>query len=160
LGKTTLEEIMQRFGSPTGEWTSTQHGPTVKEIGYGHGGVLMGVPLVDDVRPERAMRFYFADRVLVGYYFESSYQADHTDFDETLAVKIKQGETTEAEVTGLLGRPSGRAIWPRSRMREGYELLYHYEQNRLGRLHRKSLFVHFDDRGIVKAVNLLQEGKR
>src|SRR6202035_4174043 len=49
---------------------------------------------------------------LVGFAYSSSFVVDETAFDESVAKKIKRGETTRAEVLALAGRPTGQFIYP------------------------------------------------
>ena len=50
--------------------------------------------------------------MLVGHEFTSSFKEDHTDFSEARVAEIKQGETKEAGVLELLGRPTGLYVFP------------------------------------------------
>ena len=59
--------------------------------------------------PARSQAFYFADLVLVGHEFSSSFREDHTEFAEASVTEIKKGETNEATVIDRLGPPTGRS---------------------------------------------------
>lgn len=161
LGKTTLYHILQRFGvEKVRERTETWNGQTVRVNGYAQRGGEAA--LVEGIVPHREMKYYFVDGVLVGYVFDSSYRADHTDFDEAQVTKIKKGETRETQVIELLGKPGGRTIWPvleRAKGRDDSEIVYSYVQY-FGRRYSKLLVVSFDANGIVKEVFYDSQGQR
>src|SRR5712691_6068489 len=123
LGKTTYAEIVARYGSPSREGTMLKNEQTVKTITYAY-ATKAGTPLVSGVTPARAAAFYFNDLVLVGHEFASSFQEDHTDFDETKVTRIKKGETTRAQVVELMGTPTGTYIFPLVQRRNDSGLVY------------------------------------
>ncbi len=88
MGKTTEADLRQRFGDR-----------------YAH--AAGAASLVGGVTPARGQGFYFWNAVLVGHEFTSSFDEDKTDFDASKVQQIKSGETTEAEVLALLGKPQG-----------------------------------------------------
>ena len=64
------------------------------------------------VAPARGVAFCFSGDILVGYEFASSFEEDHTDFDERKTAGIREGRTSLEEVVVLLGPPHGRQIFP------------------------------------------------
>lgn len=108
LGKTTYAEVVGRLGTPYREGTLLKNSQTVKHISYAY-SVAGGTPLNSGVTPARSQAFYFADLVLVGHEFSSSFREDHTEFAEASVTEIKKGETNEATVIDRLGPPTGRS---------------------------------------------------
>ena len=111
LGTTTEVEIRQRFGQPYGQSTAQVAGRQVTTLQYTY------AEMRSTVVPVRAMTYTFHEGRLVGFDYSSSFVVDETAFDESVAKKIKRGETTRAEVLALAaGRPASSSI-PRSRRR-------------------------------------------
>jgi hypothetical protein len=106
LGKTTEQEIRQRFGQPDGQATGQVGDQTVLVLQYTH------VETVGDQVAARAMVYTFNGGRLVGFDYSSSFAADRTTFDEAAAKQIKRGQTTRAETLRLLGAPTGQFIYP------------------------------------------------
>jgi hypothetical protein len=110
LGTTTEVEIRQRFGPPYGQSTTQVGGRQVTTLQY------IYAEMRSTVVPVRAMTYTFHEGRLVGFDYSSSFVIDETAFDESVAKKIKRGETTRAEVLALAGRPASSST-PRSRRR-------------------------------------------
>jgi hypothetical protein len=106
LGKTTEQEIRQRFGQPDGQTTGQVGDQPVLVLRYTH------TELVADQVAARAMVYMFNRGRLVGFDYSSSFAADETIFDEGAVKRIKRGETTRAQTLGLLGPPTGQFIYP------------------------------------------------
>jgi hypothetical protein len=106
LGKTTEQEIRQRFGQPNGQATGQVGDQTVLVLQYTH------IETVGDQVAARAMVYTFNGGRLVGFDYSSSFAADRTTFDEAAAKQIKRGQTTRAETRRLLGAPTGQFIYP------------------------------------------------
>ena len=108
LGKTTEQEIRQRFGAPDGEATAELGGQPLRILRYTH--TEMAAELV----AARAMVYMFHSGRLVGFDYSSSFPADQTVFDEAAAKRVTRGVTTRAETRRLLGSPTGQFIYPSS----------------------------------------------
>jgi hypothetical protein len=129
LGKTTYSEVVGRLGTPYREGTMLKQNQMVKQIAYAY-SATGGTPLNSGVTPARSQAFYFTDQVLVGHEFSSSFRDDHTDFPEAKVTEIKKGETKEATVIELLGRPTGAYAFPMVGKDER-GLVYTYSQTRV-----------------------------
>jgi hypothetical protein len=108
LGKTTEQEIRQRFGPPDGEVTAQVGSQPLLVIRYTH--TEMAAELV----AARAMVYMFNSGRLVGFDYSSSFPEDQTVFDEAAAKRVTRGVTTRAETLRLLGQPTGQFIFPSS----------------------------------------------
>jgi hypothetical protein len=122
LGKTTPDQIYTRFGKPFRETTTIRDNNQIRTVTYTYSEAA---PYVQKV-PNRTMVFHFNSGVLVGYDFLSSFDEDKTDFDDTRATEIKKGETTQAQVIQIFGRPTGRHIYPLVKEREQRAVVYNY----------------------------------
>src|SRR5215813_1067912 len=168
LGKTTYGEIIARFGSPYREGTMLKNEQTFKTITYAYASKVSGPPLVSGVTPARATAFYFSDLVLVGHEFTSSFQEDHSDFDETKVTRIKKGETTKTQVIELMGAPTGMYVYPLIQQRNDNGLVYVYSQTRVIPIpfapkilnYRKALIVSIDGNGVVSSVDFNASGEK
>jgi len=119
-----------------------------------------GKPHRDGVTAARAIGFYFYDGTLVGHEFISSWAEDHTDFDDGKIKDIIKGRTTRAEVTQLLGKPSGSYIFPLVKASTGDAAVYAYQQVKRFTPFSKMLAVVFDAAGTVTDVEFTSAGSR
>jgi hypothetical protein len=106
LGKTSEQEIRQRFSEPDSQTTTQVGDKAVTILRYAHAEARSTVVLA------RAMAYTFHEGRLVGFDYSSSFPADQTVFDESAVKRIKRGETTRAEVVALVGKPTGQFIYP------------------------------------------------
>jgi hypothetical protein len=162
LGKTTEAEIRQRFGDPYRQGTVVRNGETMKSLSYGYAsgaGSLAG-----GVTPSRGMGFYFWNDTLVGHEFTSSFDTDTTDFAAAKVPQIRKGETTESEVTALLGSPPGAYIYPMIPDKAARGLVYLYAQTRGSafslKFYQQLLVVTIGPSGVVSEVQLMSSGER
>jgi hypothetical protein len=162
VGKATEAEIRQRFGTPYREMPVVKNNETMKVLGYAYTTTLTSPP--GDLIPARTQDFYFWRDVLVGHHFTSSFPADRTDFDGTKAQQIKNGETTEAAVVGLLGPPHGTYRYPLIADKDARAAVYVYEEAKgttlNPKVYRQILVVHYDGAGVVKGVEYSATGER
>jgi hypothetical protein len=162
LGKTTEPEIRQRFGDPSRQGIVMRNGETMKSLSYGYAsgaGSLAG-----GLTPSRGMGFYFWNGALVGHEFTSSFDTDTTDFDAAKVAQIRKGETTESEVTALLGPPPGAYIYPMIPDKAARGLVYLYAQTRGSafslKFYQQLLVVTIGSSGVVSEVQLMSSGER
>src|SRR4029077_8282983 len=106
LGTTTEVEIRHLVGPPYGQTTAQVGGRQVTTLQYTYAEVR------STVVPVRAMTYTFHEGRLVGFDYSSSFVVDETAFDESIAKKIKRGETTPTQVLALAGKPTGQFIYP------------------------------------------------
>ncbi len=141
---------------------------TVKTISYAYSTKLGESAAVSGVTPVRATGFYFVDLVLVGHEFTSSFEKDHTNFDETKITQIKKGETTQAQVIALMGQSTGSYIFPLVQRNDEKGLVYLYTQTRVEhipfapkiRQYRKVLVVSVGENGVVTDVTFNASGEK
>jgi hypothetical protein len=162
LGKTTEAEIRQRFGDPYREGTTIKNGETMKTLSYAY--ATGASSLTGGVTPSRGQGFYFWNGVLVGHDFTSSFEQDRTDFDSSKVPQIKKGETTEAGVVGLLGRPQGAYTYPLIPDKGARAIVYLYSQTKGSafnlKFYRQLLIVTLDGNGLVKDSEFTSSGQR
>ena len=103
LGKTTYEDIVQKYGDYYLLVTTTKNGETIKQISYSY---ARAAPYTTSLQARTAI-FYFMNGMLIGYQYSSSFSDDKTKFDESKVTAIKRGETSKAQVIALLGNPVG-----------------------------------------------------
>jgi len=129
LGTTTMAEIRERFGKPRSEGSSTKDGCTMKTWTYAYARSRdLGGAHATGVVPARAISFTFFEDRLVGHTFVSSFEEDHTDFDETKLAQIQQGSSKRTDVIALLGQPRGKCIYPVAAGKGQEGLIYLYSQ--------------------------------
>jgi hypothetical protein len=162
LGKTTEQEIRQRFGDPYRQGTVVRNGETMKSLSYGYASGAAS--LAGGITPSRGMGFYLWHDTLVGHEFTSSFDTDTTDFDATKVPQIRKGETTESGVTTLLGSPHGTYIYPMIPDKAARGLIYLYAQTRGSafslKFYQQLLVVTIGPTGVVTEVQLTASGER
>jgi outer membrane protein assembly factor BamE (lipoprotein component of BamABCDE complex) len=162
VGKATEAEVRQKLGTPYREGTVLKNNETMKVLGYAYATTLSSPP--GDLIPARAQEFYFWRDVLVGHDFSSSFPDDRTDFDATKAQLIKKGETTEAGVEALLGKPHGSYVFPLIGDKAARATVYHYQQTKgtafNPKFYNQILVIQYDAAGLVKALEYTATGDR
>jgi hypothetical protein len=148
LGQTTVADIVAKIGAPTSR--NVQHslnpassvqGSAVSNSGfrlspvpgtietltysynYGQTPMVYSGPTSKNARK---LELTFWNDHLVYYSFESSFDVDSTDFDESKFDSLVQGQTTVSDVINLVGRPTGEAIYPSGPKQGTKQLIYRY----------------------------------
>lgn len=158
-GQTTYAQIVARMGQPRQEGSVIKNDKTLKTASYAYAS-FGGKPHRDGITPARAIGFYFYNDTLVGHEFISSWDEDHTDFDDGKIKNIIKGKTTRAEVVQLLGKPGGYHTFPLIKASTGEAAVYAYVEVRGFTPYRKLLVVTFDVAGIVTEVEFTSAGSR
>jgi hypothetical protein len=100
----------------------------------------------------------------VGYEFISSYQDDHTDFDETEVGQIEKSKTTRSQVTALMGRSGGMYAYPLIKSKSDRALVYCDLRTRSApmsvKIYQKRLVVAFNGADTVTDVEFSTSGKQ
>lgn len=161
LGQTTSAEVAERYGKPFKESVYSVDGMDIvtKIYAYSSLAARHHQAKINSDGAAHKLEFKFYKNILVGYVYSSSRAQDPTDFDETKSAEIIQGVTTKAEVTKLLGKPSGYYIYPMIASRSGEALVYYYTETRAGVAKQaetlsKLLVVTFAQDGVVSNVRL------
>jgi hypothetical protein len=157
LGTTSEQEIRARFGAPYGQVTARVGDKLVTTLQYTY------VEVRSTALPARAMTYTFHEGRLVGFDYSSSFVVDDTAFDESVAKKIKRGESTRAEVLALAGKPTGQFIYPSPQATTPGRRTDVYGHSRSERLPsgqtiettNKVLAIVFDDRDVVVEISLV-----
>lgn len=163
LGKSTSAEVAQKMGNPlqNGEMTKNEKLIKVAKYAYAEGA---GQGTYPGVVPARAITFSFFEDKLVGQEFMSSFKTDSTDFDGTKIPGIVKGKSTRNDVTALLGKPTGEAIYPMIKSKDDSALIYGYSQAKGSvfdmKFHNKVLVVSFNGQGIVTDVEYVSSGDK
>lgn len=158
-GQTTYAQVVARMGEPRREGSVIKNDQTLKTASYGYAS-FGGKPRREGVTPARSIGFYFYNDTLVGHEFISSWDEDHTDFDDGKIKNIIKGKTTRAEVVRLLGKPSGYYIFPLIKASTAEAAVYAYVEVRGFTPYTKLLVVTFDAAGIVTDVEFTSSGSR
>lgn len=162
LGTTTMAEIRERFGKPQNEGTSNKDGHNMQVLTYAY--ARQGGAHASGVTPARAMALTFSDDHLVGYSFASSFEEDHTDYDESKLAQIQQGVTKRPEVLSLLGPTRGKCIYPLAATVGQEAIVYAYTQYRKGMfkvaIFRKTAVITFDGSDVVTHVESSASGEK
>lgn len=160
--KTTYEQVVKQFGQPYKMSGGKINETDVKIIGYEFFREN-GEALSDDIYAMRQATFTFSDDKLVGYFFNSSFKSDNTNFDESKLSLIKKGETTKANVIEIMGKPSGISVYPLMKKRNeiGYIYLYDYLTRPLSdsKFHQKRVIISLDGNDTVSEISFTDLGE-
>jgi hypothetical protein len=163
LGVSTYDDIVNRMGDSFEEDVYKKNNKQFKLIGYTYSSTG-GAATSKRVIAGRQQMFYFYKDILVGHQFTSSWQVDHTDFDETKVEQINKGESTKEDVINLLGRPSGKLIYPLSKNKGEEILIYSYYEGRQYaytiEFFQKYLQVECDQMGTVTEIEYTETGNK
>ena len=122
LGKTTKKEITVMYGEPKFEEPFGDKGITLSTYLYVRKGLVKGQSL------------YFDDGILVGYDTTSTFPEINTYFDHTQSKKIEIHKTNKSEVWSMIGRPSGKHIFPMAPTITTHNETYSYDKVTPGRV--------------------------
>lgn len=86
LGKTTKQEVINAMGKPIMTSQVLKNNVPVETIVYSYAAGAQS--LIGGVTPARSTGFSFANNILVGQLFSSSFTEDKTDFDESKVSEI------------------------------------------------------------------------
>jgi hypothetical protein len=160
LGQTPYAQVVQQLGEPRRESTMLRNGKQIQVASYSY-ATNFDEPLEAGVVPARALSYYFADGVLVGQEFISSFKSDNTNFDAANVSAIAKGTTDRTEVMRLFGKPTATYIYPMIKDSPGQGIGYIYASTvRSGpfsvKFTRKVLRVSFDASDRVSDVEFAQ----
>ncbi len=162
VGRATEADVRQRFGTPYREGTVLKNNETMRTLSYAYATTATSPP--GGIVPARGQGFYFWRDVLVGHDFTSSFPDDKTDFDGAKASLIRKGETTEAGVEALLGKPHGIYRYPLIADKDARAAVYLYQHTKGTafnlKVYHQILVVQYDDAGVVKDVEYTATGER
>ena len=158
MGGTTPGDAVALYGEPVNQGSELKNGKNIEAYHYAYAS-FGSAPLFEGITPARGMNLYFADNVLVGHEFLSSFKEDHSNFDETRIADIRKGESTREQVVGMVGKPSGKYMHPKIEHLGDRADVYAYMHARGFKFYHKLLVVTYDDHGIVKDVSYETSGK-
>ncbi|MEA2016883.1 MAG: hypothetical protein U9N59_00425 [Campylobacterota bacterium] len=164
LGTTTYTDITNSMGTPKSSGKLLLHNNQFDSITYiyanigcqkdenSNADISNCEPNNRGVTPEKAMIFYFKQEILKGYSFRSSFKSNNTNFDATKVEKIIKNKTNMSGIISLLGKPTGKLIYPASLKANTF--VYEYSEaipKAFGgaKVHVKVLIIEFDKNDIV-----------
>ncbi|MBB5407660.1 hypothetical protein HDG34_001592 [Paraburkholderia sp. HC6.4b] len=163
VGKSTAADVEAMMGKPYQNGEVTKNGQIIKVKKYAYANTA-GEAVKSGVTPARAMNFSLFNNTLVGDEFVSSFKSDSTDFDESKVGSIAKGQTTRDDVIAMLGKPSGRAIYPLIKNKDDDALIYSYTQVSGSafslKFNNKQLVIAFNDKGVVSDVEFTSNGDK
>jgi hypothetical protein len=163
LGLSTYGDIVTRMGDSFEEDVYIKNNKKFKLIGYTYSSTG-GVATSRRAIATRHQMFYFYQNILVGHEFISSWEEDHTNFDETKVNQIIKEESTKEDVMSLLGKPSGKLIYPLSKNKGTEVLLYSFYEGRQYaysiEFFQKNLHIECDQTGTVTEIEYTETGNK
>ncbi|WP_297500862.1 outer membrane protein assembly factor BamE [Ferrovum sp.] len=157
VGKSTWQDVLAASDHDHNPGDTTfidnDSGKTIRVMSfvYSKGADFVGMTI-----QRHTQYYFFNNNILIGQLYDSTFDKDSTDFDESKASQIKEGVTNKSQVVALMGNPAGNAIYPMAKKPGDTELIYQYSHARLASVftttETKSFNVSFDSNGIVDRV--------
>lgn len=161
LGKTTYKQVEERFGKPKDETRIQHNRELLRAVSYSYANDF-DRPKMPNTMAMRQLIFLFSGDIVVMESFNSSFATDSTDFDQHKVGDIVKGKTRCDEVERLLGRPSGRAIFPivdkHGESAISYEFSYVKRPLLQFKTYKKGLQIICDSAGVVSDVSYTEAG--
>ncbi|MET0075785.1 MAG: outer membrane protein assembly factor BamE [Candidatus Thiodiazotropha lotti] len=157
LGVTTKTEVLTAMGKPNTKGSAVYNGINVDVINYSYAKVG-GDALNPGITPARSQGLFFADEILVGKNYSSSFNIDNTYFDVEKAKTIKEGQS-KSDVIETLGESRSLQIYPLVNDKEGYAIVYMLTQAKGFKLKQDILIVEFDSNDVVTKSSLTSTGQ-
>ena len=127
VGKLTESEVVERYGEPWKRGFQVINDLKVQTLAYAYS--TQEGSLVPGVTPARALDLMFHNNILVGRSFMSSFKSDHTDFIESDAKSLKEGQSCD-NIAKALGPPPAEFIYPAAEQRDITVYAYSYPETR------------------------------
>ncbi len=160
-GKTTLAEVRSSYGKPFREGKIAKNDEDVTLLSFAY-ATTGGTPLEAGVTPARVLDLTFWNQKLVSNVFTSSFKEDASNFEAAKRSSIVKGKTTRGEVIQMLSKPSGYAIYPMIKDKDGEALVYSYNATRGSafnlKFSKQVLTVTIDPKGVVSDVDYESSG--
>lgn len=102
IGKTSKDDFVALFGTSTRTNLFERNGKRVEILMRQYGQITTTTNM-----KYRSLTGEFIDNVLNGYIFQSGFESDSTNFDESKRLSLKTSETSEKEILNMFGKPSG-----------------------------------------------------
>ncbi len=161
VGKSTLTNVTQLVGEPFGVNNDAKiNNENVKTATYVY---LKGAKFYGMIIPTRILTYTFFNDVMVGDEFQSSFSEDSTEFDGNKVASILKGKSTKADVIALMGRPTGKLLYPLIKDRNETGIVYAYVVSRHAPFHapttRYLLIITLDSQNIVTTISYKIDGE-
>ena len=158
VGVSKEANILAELGKPNFKSTKVVNGENLPMDTYAYAVGGSGDGILPGVTPARSLGLIFKDGVLVQKVYTSSFKGDATLFDADKAKSIKQGMTV-AEVKGIMGKPSGEAVYPMTSSQDAHALIYSFTETKGFKSQQNLLTVEFGSDGVVTKSNFTQVGR-
>ena len=160
LGKSTSDQVVKATkGNPIRQNNISINNEKINVLTYQY---IEGAKFYGMMFPRRSVTFSFFNDVLIGEEFNSTYDGEKTEFDTKKVTQIQKGQTQE-QVIGILGKPSGKILYPIVPNKTGFGLVYAYSFARMAPFYSPSfsylLVVSFDANNVVTSISYKENGK-
>lgn len=160
LGKSTVGDIEKLAGKPSFQNDKlVLNGEKVKNMTYYYND---GAKFFGLIIPQRTLTYTLFNDTMVGEEFNSTMEGEETKFDTDKAVAIQKGKSTGDDVITLLGKPSGRVIYPIVKDKESSGFVYAYSYARFAGIltsyNNYLLLVTLNAQNIVTDVSYKKDG--
>lgn len=161
LGKSTTADLIQAVGEPKFRRKDIPlNNEKVESLDYVYGDSpkFWGV-----IIHRHTLNYTSFNDVIIGEEFNSTYEEESTEFKAENIPQIKKGVSTEADVIAIMGKPSGRAIYPLVKDKDSTAIIYTYSYARFAgaftSFNNSMLFVTLDSKGVVSDISYKKDGK-
>ncbi len=160
VGHSTKDDVLKVAGSPTVKNDKIQiNGETVQTFTYFY---VKGAKFYGLIAPQRTLTYSFFNDLLIGEEFNSSFDAESTNFEAEKVFGLVKGKSTRADVIAALGKPAGDVRYPIIKDKDGKGVVYEYTVTRHGGIIMIStqllLVVTLDANNVVSDISYKKNG--
>lgn len=157
VGKSTSTNVTQLAGKPfVVNEKVKMNGEEVNTYDYIY---LEGAKFWGLIIPTRTLTYTFFKDIIVGEEFNSSFPDESTEFDGNKVTSIIKGKSTKADIIALMGKPTGKLLYPKIKNKDESGIVYAYTVSRHAPFHaptiRYLLTITLDDKDLVTSVSYL-----
>jgi hypothetical protein len=160
VGHSTKDEVLKVAGSPTVKNDKVQiNGETIQTLTYFY---VKGAKFYGLIAPQRTLTYSLFNDVLIGEEFNSSFDAESTNFEAEKVFELVKGKSTKADVIAALGKPAGDVRYPIIKDKNGKGIVYEYTVSRHGGIimitTRLVVVITLDANNVVSDVSYMKNG--
>jgi hypothetical protein len=160
VGHSTKDEVLKVAGSPMVKNDKVQiNGETIQTLTYFY---VKGAKFYGLIAPQRTLTYSLFNDVLIGEEFNSSFDAESTNFEAEKVFELVKGKSTKADVIAALGKPAGDVRYPIIKDKNGKGIVYEYTVSRHGGIimitTRLVVVITLDANNVVSDVSYMKNG--
>lgn len=159
LGQSNTEDVTKKVtGSPYRQSVIVNNEKlNLVRFDYIHNNVFYGSKI-----PRRTLTYSFFNDMLVGEEFNSTFENEQTEFDVKKVAEIHKGQTLD-QVVAIMGKPTGKILYPWIADKQGSGIVYEYTYSRFAPIYSPTtshrVLITLDQNKVVTSISYKLDGK-